>query len=58
MATPMIGGNDVVEEVLPIADVTTLVNFARQNGLGGIHFWSLDHKDCAPGSFQHLQHVR
>jgi chitinase len=51
MVTPMIGGNDVVDEVFTIADVTTLVNFARQNGLGGVHFWSLDRdKDCAPGS--------
>ena len=49
--TPMIGGNDSANETFSIADVTTLVNFAQQNGLAGIHHWSFDRdRDCAPGS--------
>ena len=48
--TPMIGGNDTTDEVFSIANVTTMSNFALQNGLAGIHFWSLDRdNDCAPG---------
>jgi hypothetical protein len=49
--TPMIGGNDSANETFSIADVATLVNFAQQNGLAGIHYWSFDRdRDCAPGS--------
>ena len=58
MVTPMIGGNDQVDEVFTIADVTTLVNFARQNGLGGVHFLSLDCAFVSELGFQNLQHVR
>jgi len=48
--TPMIGGNDATDETFSIADVTTLSNWAKANGISGIHFWSLDRdKDCAPG---------
>jgi chitinase len=49
--TPMIGGNDATDEVFTIADVTTMSTWVRQNGLAGVHFWSLDRDtDCAPGS--------
>jgi len=48
--TPMIGGNDATDETFSIADVTTLSNWVKANGVSGIHFWSLDRdKDCAPG---------
>ena len=46
--TPMIGGNDDQVEVFSLTDVATLSAFAVKNGLGGIHFWSLDRDmDCA-----------
>ncbi|WP_211251623.1 glycosyl hydrolase family 18 protein [Andreprevotia chitinilytica] len=49
--TPMIGGNDSAGETFTLADVATVSNFAKQNGLAGVHIWSLDRdNDCAPGS--------
>ncbi|AKJ30181.1 glycosyl hydrolase [Caldimonas brevitalea] len=48
--TPMIGGNDVVTETFTLNDVNTVSSFARQNGLAGVHFWSVDRDvDCPPG---------
>lgn len=46
--TPMIGVNDVAVEKFTLADVTTLVNFAHKNQLGGLSMWSItrDHP-CA-----------
>ncbi|WP_322114245.1 carbohydrate-binding protein [Aquabacterium sp. A7-Y] len=49
--TPMIGGNDVVTETFTLADVDTVLAFARQNRLAGVHFWSVDRDvDCPPGA--------
>jgi len=49
--TPMIGGNDATDEVFSIANVDTLVNWSKANGIAGIHFWSLDRDvDCPAGS--------
>lgn len=39
-ATPMIGQNDVVEEVFTIEDATILNKFAHQKGLGRMSMWS------------------
>ncbi|GLI63470.1 hypothetical protein VaNZ11_006444 [Volvox africanus] len=51
--TPMIGGNDVTTETFTLQDVTTMVNFVKQNGLGGVHYWSFDRdRDCWPGAAQ------
>jgi hypothetical protein len=48
--TPMVGGNDTQDETFSLDDVATLATFAKQNGLAGVHFWSLDRDhDCAPG---------
>jgi chitinase len=48
--TPMIGGNDTQGETFTLADAMTVTNFVKQNGLAGVHFWSLDRDtDCAPG---------
>ncbi len=48
--TPMIGGNDVIDETFSLVDVDTVVDFARRSGLAGVHFWSFDRdRDCAPG---------
>ena len=40
--TPDIGQNDTQDEVFTLANVDTLSAWAKANGLGGIHFWSLD----------------
>jgi chitinase len=40
--TPMIGMNDTTSETFTIADVDTLTAYAADNGLAGLHFWSLD----------------
>ncbi|MBZ0221502.1 MAG: carbohydrate-binding protein [Dokdonella sp.] len=40
--TPMIGLNDVVSETFTDTDVDTVMAYARDNGLAGVHFWSLD----------------
>jgi len=48
--TPMIGGNDTVDETFSLSDVVTVSRFAKQNQLAGLHFWSIDRdSDCAPG---------
>lgn len=48
--TPMIGGNDVVDEVFSLADADALSDFVKANGLAGLHFWSVDRDtDCALG---------
>lgn len=45
--TPMIGMNDVTDEVFSLADVDIVSAFAKQNGLAGVHFWSVDRdNDC------------
>jgi chitinase len=49
--TPMIGGNDVQGEQFTLADVDTLMAFARANQLAGVHWWSHDRDvDCPAGS--------
>jgi hypothetical protein len=40
--TPMIGMNDTSSETFTTADVDTLTAYAVDNGLAGLHFWSLD----------------
>jgi chitinase len=40
--TPMIGVNDVVSNVFTLADARTLARWVREQGLAGLHFWSLD----------------
>lgn len=40
--TPMIGRNDAADEIFTLADVDTVSVYAAQNGLAGVHFWSLD----------------
>jgi hypothetical protein len=40
--TPMIGLNDNTSETFTTADVDTLTSYAADNGLAGLHFWSLD----------------
>jgi chitinase len=37
---PMIGVNDTAPEVFTLANATTLHNFAVQNGIGLVSYWS------------------
>lgn len=47
--TPMIGVNDFVGNVFTLDDASLLARFVRQNGLAGLHFWSLDRDlPCPP----------
>ncbi|MGP6205933.1 carbohydrate-binding protein [Microbacterium sp. F2] len=47
--TPMIGMNDVRDEIFTLADVQTVAAYAKTSGLAGIHFWSLDRDvPCSP----------
>ena len=40
--TPMIGVNDVRDELFSLQDTDTLVSWAKSNQLAGVHFWSVD----------------
>ena len=40
--TPMIGVNDVRDELFSLQDTDTLLTWARTNHLAGVHFWSVD----------------
>lgn len=40
--TPMIGVNDVRDELFSLQDTDTLVSWANANHLAGVHFWSVD----------------
>ena len=46
--TPMLGVNDVARNVFTLDDARRLAQDARQAGLAGVHFWSLDRdRSCA-----------
>lgn len=46
--TPMIGVNDVVENVFTLDDARLAVESVRRLGMAGLHFWSLDRdKPCS-----------
>ncbi len=50
--TPMIGVNNVVENVFTLGDARALARFVSSNGLGGLHYWSLNRdQPCAQNSF-------
>lgn len=46
--TPMLGVNDVMANVFTLESARTLARFARDNGLAGVHFWSLDRDAPCP----------
>jgi hypothetical protein len=49
--TPMIGGNDASDEHFTLQDADTITQFAKSQGLAGIHYWSYDRDtDCPQGS--------
>jgi len=46
--TPMIGVNDVVENVFTLEDAQATAQAVRRFGMAGLHFWSLDRdKPCS-----------
>ena len=48
--TPMIGVNDVTNEIFTIEDMKKVLEFGTNVGLAGLHYWSFD-RDCqCPGS--------
>ncbi|KAJ3381977.1 hypothetical protein HDU92_005010 [Lobulomyces angularis] len=45
--TPMIGMNDVTDEIFSLSDVKVITKFVKDNNLAGLHFWSFDRDtDC------------
>jgi hypothetical protein len=48
--TPDIGVNDTVSETFTLTDVDTITNYAKANGLAGLHFWSLDRDNSSTPS--------
>jgi hypothetical protein len=48
--TPMIGGNDTIDETFTLDNIPVLTAYVAQKKLAGLHFWSFDRDtDCAPG---------
>ena len=48
--TPMIGVNDVTDNIFSLNDARTLGRFVTTNGLGGLHYWSLNRdQPCLSG---------
>ena len=43
--TPMIGMNDITNEIFTIADMKKVLEFGAKVGLAGLHYWSFD-RDC------------
>lgn len=46
--TPIIGVNDNADEIFSLEDMDTMVQYAVDHGLAGIHFWSLDRDTPCP----------
>ncbi len=46
--TPMIGINDVVDNIFMPEDAIRLANFVKTEKLGGLHYWSLDRDTPCP----------
>jgi len=49
--TPMIGDNDVRDEIFSFTDVTYMISQVKILGISGIHFWSFD-RDIACATMQ------
>ena len=48
--TPMIGVNDMVDNIFTLSDARKLASYVHSNNLGGLHFWSLNRDGmCPPG---------
>ena len=46
--TPMIGVNDIVNEVFTLADASALAGFASANGVGQLHYWVFNRDRACP----------
>ncbi|MEU9802297.1 cellulose binding domain-containing protein [Streptomyces sp. NPDC051000] len=52
--TPMIGVNDVANEIFTVSDATQLVDFAKSKGIGRLAMWSATRdRQCAQGAVNH-----
>ncbi len=40
--TPLIGVNDIADEIFSLTDAANVDAYVRANGLGGLHYWSFD----------------
>ena len=49
--TPMIGMNDVTNEIVNRDDFARIVSFAKDNSLGGVHYWSFDRDVPCDGGY-------
>ena len=49
-ATAMLGENDVASNAFMVEDAEMLARFARERGLAGLHYWSLDRDTSCPPS--------
>lgn len=56
-ATPMIGQNDVVDEVFTLDDAAGLSAFAKEKGLGRLSMWSLNRDTTCGSSYTDLHRV-
>lgn len=56
-ATPMIGQNDVANEVFTLDDARGLSAFAKQKGLGRLSMWSLNRDATCGSSYTDLNRV-
>jgi chitinase len=51
--TPMIGINDLPNEIFTLADASTLATFAATNGVGQLHYWVFNRdRPCAVPSIE------
>ncbi|NIE83541.1 MULTISPECIES: glycosyl hydrolase [unclassified Burkholderia] len=49
--TPMIGGNDSIDETFTLADAVAVSNYALSKQIAGIHFWAFSRdRDCKPAT--------
>ena len=49
--TPMIGRNDVTDEIFSLKDTDTMITWAKANGIAGVHFWSVDRDTPCSNSY-------
>lgn len=49
--TPMIGRNDVTDEIFSLKDTDTMISWAKANGIAGLHFWSVDRDTPCDNSY-------
>mgnify|MGYP000385156732 CR=1 FL=1 len=56
-ATPMIGQNDLSNEIFTLADAKTLNQFAQKSGLGRLSIWSANRDRASTTSSVHTNVV-